>query len=610
MLGDSRFGQAIGTRDGTMTTGVQGSDFGRFLCKVPTATRHPDQRVADFLTMMLLLLALSVSGCAAFRPLRGIPAKNMPDEMRLPSRSGKSTIDLSLLRQTPPREYQCDSGDVLGIYIEGVLGGKGEIPPVNFRQNGATRSAVGYPMTIREDGSIALPMIGALDVRGMTIRKVENAVRKAYTKDHPILKPGQDRILVSLHQRRSYDILVIRQESGSRTAISSGLSAPGSNTVKFGTGRVVTLPAYRNDVLNALAETGGLPGLDAQNAIYIIRRNQVGPHTLRRVSSRRFAKGRPKALARSRSRASRVAARHVFRARRSKPSGANRSGIRPIVFRAQSPQRSIIPVLPSGAGSWGHTPPPPLAPAQEETTPRIPTGPRLSRSDTGTPPNPTPAVNRAVPTRLPATTLPSSRPTGIDGSTFPATEQPFPVAVDDATIGNSNVIRIPLRMFPGEMANFSEEDIILHDGDIVFIESRRTDFFYTGGLLGNGQYALPRDYDIDVLSCLAIAQSGSSNPGNNGNSRAVGGVSALNHDVTVGASRLIIVRRQPDGSTLPIQVDLYKAVLHPEQRILIKPGDYVVLQYTHVEAVGAFVQRFVLDGFILGIASGLAFGGN
>src|SRR5262249_60035794 len=38
-----------------------------------------------------------------------------------------------------------------------------------------------------------------------------------------------------------------------------------------GTGAVVDLPAYENDVLNALTRTGGLPGLDAMNEVVIQR---------------------------------------------------------------------------------------------------------------------------------------------------------------------------------------------------------------------------------------------------------------------------------------------------------------------------------------------------
>src|SRR5262249_59933536 len=38
-----------------------------------------------------------------------------------------------------------------------------------------------------------------------------------------------------------------------------------------GRGHVVDLPAYENDVLHALALTGGLPGLDAYDAVLIAR---------------------------------------------------------------------------------------------------------------------------------------------------------------------------------------------------------------------------------------------------------------------------------------------------------------------------------------------------
>ena len=39
---------------------------------------------------------LSLSGCAAFQPIDGIPARYVPDEIKAATRSGKKTIDLSL----------------------------------------------------------------------------------------------------------------------------------------------------------------------------------------------------------------------------------------------------------------------------------------------------------------------------------------------------------------------------------------------------------------------------------------------------------------------------------------------------------------------------------
>jgi hypothetical protein len=87
-----------------------------------------------------------------------------------------------------------------------------------------------------------------------------------------VLRRGAERILVSLQKPRSYRILVIRQEAGSGRGNVGASDEDLGQRDKRGTGRVVHLAAYRNDVLNALTETGGLPGLDARNTIYVIRR--------------------------------------------------------------------------------------------------------------------------------------------------------------------------------------------------------------------------------------------------------------------------------------------------------------------------------------------------
>ena len=72
-------------------------------------------------------------------------------------------------------------------------------------------------------------------------------------------------------------------------------------------------------------------------------------------------------------------------------------------------------------------------------------------------------------------------------------------------VGHPNVVRIPLRLGPNDpIPNVSEKDIILNAGDVVFVQSRETEVFYTGGLLNGGQYPIPRDYDIDVVQAIAM----------------------------------------------------------------------------------------------------------
>lgn len=180
---------------------------------------------------------------------------------------------------------------------------------------------------------------------------------------------------------------------------------------------------------------------------------------------------------------------------------------------------------------------------------------------------------------------------------------------DEAGPTSPEIIRIPLRVYPGEHLPFTEADIILDDGDIVFVESRETEFFFTGGLLGGGQYVLPQNYDLDLLGALSIVQS-QVNTSFNSNTKAIGGVSALNHDVTVGASKVIVLRKAPNGCEIKIEVDLYDAIRDPRQRILIQPGDYVLLQYTRMEAIAAFFERHILEGAVVGAASSLVFGSN
>jgi hypothetical protein len=168
------------------------------------------------------------------------------------------------------------------------------------------------------------------------------------------------------------------------------------------------------------------------------------------------------------------------------------------------------------------------------------------------------------------------------------------------TMDDPSVIRIPVRLGDGEFPHVTEDDITLYDGDIVFIESRDTEVFYTGGLLGGGQFTLPRDYDVTLTQAISIAQGQTSTASS---PRGVGGVSALNSDVTISPSHVVVLRTLPDGRRFPIEVDLYRALRRQQEDILILPGDMIILQYTKVEAVAAFLERHLLEGALFGIAT-------
>lgn len=583
----------------------------KFIAEIPV----PDcSRRSQFIMrreiLCLLLVVPSWIGCSGLQPIHGVPSDSFPQEMSGPLRSGKQTIDLSLLRQTPPPSHIVDSGDVLGVYIEGVMGNRNQIPPVNFPASGDVPPSFGYPMPVREDGTISLPLIKPILVRGMTIREVEEAVRKQYTQveGQRMLNADTNQVLISLQRPRTYNVLVVRQEATNVNELSTNtVGSINLGSVKRGSGKLVALPAYKNDVLHALAETGGLPGLDAENTVYVLRRRPPQtPPGLRQPGSDAPRKNdpterrEPPAMPTSLGRAQSTRESEIILAAAEIESPDSPFGYTAAKPRAKETPARLTSALPGGHSapqSISHTatqprfePPPSSQPAPQLTpnyTPPVPPQPML--------PQQSPPVNAPPQSGAPAPWLPPEQPwpnfTGQSLQDFPLEAYGFG--------RDTQIVRIPVRLYAGETPQFREQDIILNDGDIVFIESRDTEIFYTGGLLGGGQYTLPRDYDLDVLGAVSIATGRTVNI----SSSKYGGVSALNQDVSVGASDVTILRQLPGGGQIPIKVDLNKAIRDPQHRVRIQPGDYILLRYKPHEAVAAFIERNLLAGGLLAFAA-------
>lgn len=414
-------------------------------------------------------VTLLVSGCGSlptFDHLDAVPAHRVPRSLLGPSRSDMQKISLSRLRRSPSSVYELGPSDILGVYIETVLGNSEELPQVHYPEGDEQDPAIGYPVPIREDGTIALPLIPPIDVAGLTLADTQELIRKAYTVDRRILPPGRSRIIVTLIKRRQHRVLVVREESGASSRVNGD-----QEVIKRGAGYIVNLPAYENDLLHALNETGGLPGMDAQNEVIIIRGGSMDAREYDNFVS------------------------------------------------------------------------------------------------------------------------------GIKLCQEPCT---CPPEIPDAP----NVIRVPLRFYPESPPQISEEDIILQTGDIVLIESREREKFYTGGVLGGGEYPIPRDYDLDILQAVAVAQ------GPVGSSGAV--LSQVNGAGTSPAGRggsgplpptdAIVVRKLCDGGQIPIRVNLKRALKDPKQRILIQPEDVLIVRYKTSEeilntALSLVQFNFLFNGF-------------
>ncbi|MFL5338836.1 MAG: polysaccharide biosynthesis/export family protein [Gemmataceae bacterium] len=398
---------------------------------------RPDCRLAKPLLLLAALAGLS-GGCAAItNPVAdGIPVRRLPEEIFPRPREELKTIPLTLLRQPPPAAYLLAPGDVLGVYIENLLGDKAGAPPVRMTETGNQPPAIGYPIPVLENGTISLPFTDPIPVAGLSIEAAREAVRVAITETKQLLPKDKARIYVTLMQPRRYHVVVVRQDTGNVSIGPEGTLGAG----KRGSGFPIDLPAYENDILNALAKTGGLPGLDALNEVMVQR-----------------------------------------------------------------------------------------------TAPPVPGDP-----------NPPP----------------------------------------------TSVIRIPLRTRPGEPLPFRPEDVVLRNGDIVFIESRETELFYTAGLLPIGEYVLPRDYDLDVVAAVAKVRGPLLNGGFNQNNQFTGQLVAGG----LGApspSLLTVLRKTGHGRQLTIRVDLNRAMRDPRERILVQPGDVLVLQEKPGEAIARYLSSIV-----------------
>ena len=375
----------------------------------------------------ILLFLLFSAGCAAVtNPAKeGIPVELVEPALLARPKNPQMPITLSQLGQPPPEIYLLGPGDLLGVYIEGVLGGKAQGPPVVGGTLGSDVPSLGYPIPVREDGTIRLPLVPPIQVGRMSLVDAEKKIEETYI-NQKVIQPGQARLVVTLTRKRVYRVVVFRDElENFNTPLARGLTAFAGGG-KRGNGHVVELPAYEDDVLHALAATGGPPGIDDYNEVVIEHRG-------------------------------------------------------------------------------GH------------------------------------------------------------------------------------VVRIPLRICPGEPLPFGPADVLLQEGDVVYLEARDIQRFYAGGLLPPGEYVLPRDYDLDVVTAIAFIRGPLINGGFGGSNLSG---TLIEPGIGGPSPKLVtIIRRTPDGGQIRIRVDLDRAVCDAHERIVIKAGDLLILQETPCQAVTRYVSQ-------------------
>lgn len=428
-----------------------------------------NQRTSPRSWLPLVLLLAATGGCTGVVSPRtslqrnSLPARTLSKRFAGPTKAGLVPIDLTQLRARVPVEHLIGSRDVLGVAVEGVLDYETNLVhatyPLSDTETPLQSPAIGQPIEVRSSGILSLPMIDSVDVEGRTLEEAAEIIQKAYL-EKGILQAGRDRVTVNLIRPRDVHVVVVREDTGPS---SPSITRRDTYVVaRRGTGHSIDLPIYENDVLHALAETGGLPGIDGRNEVWVLRNDSM--------------------------------------------SAAEQTQL----MQAIESQNSVSDVF--------------------------------------------------------------------------------------VTHDSPHLIKIPLRVCPGQPLPFTPQDVVLRDGDVVFVAALEDQFFMGGGLLNGGRYPLPRDRDVDILEAIAIANNATAGPA---------GLNAAGNNFRSGPgnivppSRVIIVRKLPTGDQIKIHVDLKIAMNEPRERAIIQSGDLVMLKYTASELAANIALNFVQFNYVI-----------
>lgn len=404
--------------------------------------RH-NRAVATLLTTTWLLTSV---GCMSVSSTHhAVPANRLDPSIFSCPKESLAPLPFAALGQPKPAEHVIGAGDTLAIYVFGVFPpGEDETPVQNRTQAVNQRyyppygaeigPSTGLPIRVTDNGTVDLPLMDPIPLEGLTISEAVEKIRALYV-EAGVVQKGRERITVGLITPRVKRVIVLREDTPSAPV---AITNPSLNKeIHRGSGEVIDLPIYENDVLHALASTGGLPGTDAKRELWVIRNNGLADY------------------------------RYV-----------------------NADQLNLM----------------------------VQQGALVSE--------------------------------------------------------NQNVIRIPLVGCPDQPIPFRTEDVVLQDGDVVFIP-RRNEYFVTGGLLPGARIPLPRDEDIDVLEAIAMSTGSVGGPlGQSGTVLAGGRVGNLKEP-----TRVLILRKLPDGRQLAIRVDLDRAMQDEKERILIQNEDVVMLHF-------------------------------
>lgn len=166
-----------------------------------------------------------------------------------------------------------DRGDVLAIIVDGVLGDFRD-PPIQKPAAGDKYGSpvIGYPVIVDKDGTVDLPELSPVSVRGLTVRQAKQKISNAYLRAKILRADRKNQVMVSMLRRRSVNVTVIHDDPADRFfGQQNNAFAFEQPTKKIST---VTLPRDRADALSAIAEAGA--PIDSEAVLQYLRQGRGG----------------------------------------------------------------------------------------------------------------------------------------------------------------------------------------------------------------------------------------------------------------------------------------------------------------------------------------------
>ena len=187
------------------------------------------------------------------------------------------------LPDASPDQYLLDSGDVLGLSIDGIPLAPPPEPsqlPQAVEPPPASEDLNAVPVEVQPEGMIELPLLPPMSIRGRTVPEVERLLNHLYASEQ-VLDPSNNAVRVTLKRARPIRVLVVRRNAatGDASAVPMDLSIPvdwqkGSGA---GLGTVVSLRGNQGTIPKTLASAGQWPAANGARSIHVLRMSEGTP---------------------------------------------------------------------------------------------------------------------------------------------------------------------------------------------------------------------------------------------------------------------------------------------------------------------------------------------